>query len=161
MNAFALRDSNNYVFDFTEFNSKHYVSMLTLNVTLKGIKISLGYQRIIKLFSVFKIYGRSFTLLYIYLLKQTKTNNYFLNVTINILLNFLTKFNSNFIYLLDFQVLNKIILWFIYSINFWYKYFWLITVVDTKLWPPKVNHMNWRWIYIRDQIILNSTHYKF
>ena len=70
MNAFALRDSNIF-FDFTEFNSQHYVSMLTLNVTLKEIKIYLGYQRIIKLFSVFKFYGRSLTLLYIYLLKQT------------------------------------------------------------------------------------------
>ena len=72
MNAFALRDSNNYFFDFTEFNSQQYASMLTLNVTMKGIKIYLGYQRIIKLFSVFKFYGRSLTLFYIYLLKQTK-----------------------------------------------------------------------------------------
>ena len=72
MNAFALRDSNNYFFDFTEFNSQHYASMLTLNVTLKGIKISLGNQHIIKLFSMLKFYGRSLTLLYIYLLKQTK-----------------------------------------------------------------------------------------
>ena len=72
MNAFALRDSNNYVFDFIEFNSQHYASMLTLNVTLKEIKIYLGYQRIIKLLSVFKFYGRSLTLFYIYFLKQTK-----------------------------------------------------------------------------------------
>ena len=71
MNAFALRDSNNF-FELTEFNSQHYTSMLTLNVTLKGIEISLGYQHIIKLFSVFKFYGRSLTLFYIYLLKQTK-----------------------------------------------------------------------------------------
>ena len=71
MNAFALRDSN-YYFYFTEFNSQHYASMLTLNVTLKRIEISLGYQRILKLLSVFKFYGRSLTLLYIYLLKQTK-----------------------------------------------------------------------------------------
>ena len=48
MNAFALRDYN--IFFITKFNSQHYVSMLTLNVTLKRIKISLGYQRIIKLF---------------------------------------------------------------------------------------------------------------
>ena len=60
MNAFALRDSNNF-FDFTEFNSQRCASMLTLIVTMKGIKTSLGYQRIIKLFSVFKFYGRSLT----------------------------------------------------------------------------------------------------
>ena len=78
MNAFALRDSNNYVFDFTEFNSQYYVSMLTLNVTLKEIKISLDYQRIIKLYSVFKFYGRSLTLFYIISLSKLKTNNYFL-----------------------------------------------------------------------------------
>ena len=62
MNAFALKDSNNYVFDFTDFNSQHYASMLTFNVTLKGIKISLGYQHIIKLYSAFKFYGRSLTI---------------------------------------------------------------------------------------------------
>ena len=61
MNTFALSDSNNYFFDFTEFNSQHYVSMLTLNVTLKRIKISLGYKPIIKLYSVFKFDGRSLT----------------------------------------------------------------------------------------------------
>ena len=94
-------------------------------------------------------------------LSKLKTNNYFLNVTINIFFYFLSKVNSNFIYLLDFQVLNKIVFRFICSINFWYKYFWLITVVDTKLWSPKVDHINWRWIYIHDQIILNSTHYNF
>ena len=54
MNAFALRDSNNFFFEFTEFYSQYYASMLTLNVTLKGIKFFLGYQRIIKLFSFLK-----------------------------------------------------------------------------------------------------------
>ena len=150
------------IFWFTEFNSQHYASMLTLNVTLKGIKIYLGYQHIIKSYSVFKFYWQITDINFIFIsLSKLKTNNYFLNVTINILFNFLTIVNSNLIYWLDFQVFNKIILWFIYSINFWYKYFWLITVVDTKLWPPKVNHINWRWIYIHDQIILNSTHYNF
>ena len=67
MNAFALKDSNNNYFYFTEFNSQYYVSMLKLNVTLKRIKISLSYQRIIKLFSVFKFYGRSLTFNYIFI----------------------------------------------------------------------------------------------